>query len=311
MGLSLELACVLALVGGCYEPSFDRCAVTCATTDVCPSGLSCIDGFCLAAGESAAACRSAGNPDAAVNAADAAPSGVMIAFAAGPFDMGCTPGTDPGCDVDEGPVHTVNLSAFEIDSTEVRQSEYLECVDDGTCTEPADAPDPPGLEWDPMNKPNHPVYHVTWFMADTYCRYAGKRLPTEAEWERAARGTQRREYPWGPEAPECFRAQHLDCTADDGPVPVGSSNAGATPEGVFDMAGNVFEWVGDFYSPDYYSQTEGATNPQGPADIDGRKVGRGGGYRTNGDEFFRGAFRSKFAADDDPNTYGFRCARSM
>jgi len=156
---------------------------------------------------------------------------------------------------DEQPQHTVFLDAFWIDRTEVTNAQYRECVEAGACEEPGC--------WDDsdLNAPNQPVVCMCWADAQDYAAWVGGRLPKEAEWEKAARGTDGRIYPWGNSPPDCDRANYEGCAGK--PLPVGSHPDGASPYGVLDMAGNVREWVADWYDADYYSQSP-LRNPQGP-----------------------------------------------
>ena len=236
----------------------------------------------------------------------------MVLFVGGPFQMGCDLG-ESDCQADEQPLHEVTLSAFEIDPTEVTQTAYLECVEAGACQIPEDAPERDGPEWDPDAMPDHPVFHVTWYMADEYCTFAGKRLPTEAEWERAARGPgdTRRRYPWGDDAPSCLLANRNGCGNGGSPLPVASLPLGQTPEGVHDMAGNVFEWVADWYDETYY-ENSASVDPTGPATpgVDNLKANRGFGFATDS-EFLRASNRNAQPIDSDPFTFGIRCARSV
>lgn len=169
---------------------------------------------------------------------EAAPSDMVI-VAAGDFSMGCNPALRPElCEPDEMPYRSVAVRAFAIDRTEVTQSAYARCVGARRCSAPSE-------EFDPTSKPNLPVTFVTWEQADEYCRWNGRRLPTESEWEKAARGGDGRLYPWGNETPSCARTHFLEC--GDRPRAVGELPAGASPFGALDMAGNVMEWTADRY----------------------------------------------------------------
>jgi formylglycine-generating enzyme required for sulfatase activity len=196
-----------------------------------------------------------------------ADSAVMVYVPAGEFLMGSTE-NDPDARDEEKPVHTVDLDAFWIDKTEVTNAQYRKCVEAGACEEPGC-----GNRNDVIG-PSQPVVCVSWDDAQAYASWVGGRLPTEAEWEKAARGTDGRTYPWGDSAPDCNRANYSDCgraIAD-----VGSYPEGASPYGVLDMAGNAWEWVADWYAEDYYSRSP-ARNPQGP-DSGDRRVQRGGSF---------------------------------
>jgi formylglycine-generating enzyme required for sulfatase activity len=151
---------------------------------------------------------------------------------------------------------------------------------------------------------DHPVTQVTWYGAQAYCQWARARLPTEAEWEKAARGVDGRSYPWGSEPPDCDKAQYGDCGGAT--VPVGSRTAGVSPYGVLDMAGNVWEWVADWYDPAYYGSSP-SQNPQGPASGE-CKVFRGGswGYPS---AFIRASDRARNRPTYAGFNVGFRCAK--
>ncbi|HLF90931.1 MAG TPA: SUMF1/EgtB/PvdO family nonheme iron enzyme [Anaerolineales bacterium] len=244
---------------------------------------------------------------------------------------------------DAAPSHTVFLNEFRIDKYEVTNALYKDCVDAGICQHPNDSSSYTRLSYygDPQFN-NYPIINVTWNMAKTYCEWRGGRLPTEAEWEKAARGTDGRTYPWGEEL-DCSRANYGKYVNSDGTVgcPVegtwflsgsgrffslrnGSMNdlsnllgyiagdvtyigrypSGKSPYGVYDMVGNVSEWIADWYSATYY-QTSPVENPLGPETGD-RRVVRGGWY---------GAFEDSLSvwkrftnnAGTSSDYIGFRC----
>jgi formylglycine-generating enzyme required for sulfatase activity len=226
-----------------------------------------------------------------------ADSSTMIAIPAGSFMMGCNVAADADCSADEYPYHLVTLSAYQIDRYEVTQADYQVCVAAGSCMVPQ-------ANFDPTGTPTVPVRDVPWTQAAAYCSFVGKRLPTEAEWERAARGTDGRRYPWGAATPTCTLAIYLGCSAV--PLPVGSRPAGASAVGELDVGGNVFEWVSDFYSSSYYAVSP-ANNPTGPASGTS-KVVRGGSY-ANSAAFLR--VSNRVAADPalPYDGIGLRCAQ--
>jgi formylglycine-generating enzyme required for sulfatase activity len=237
----------------------------------------------------------------------------MVYVPAGEFIMG----SDEG-DSDEQPVHTVYLDAFYIDKTEVTNAQYQACVETGGCQAPTSC-DWGEPTYEDVSKAYHPVVCVSWYDANAYCRWAGKRLPTEAEWEKAARGTNGRKYPWGNTFDGgrlnfCDRNcefDHKDTGADDGyarTAPVGSYSAGASPYGALDMAGNVWEWVADWYDENYYAHSPSHPNPQGP-DSGAVKVLRGGSWVS--DEWnIRTANRDKYHPTITNSALGFHCAES-
>jgi len=225
----------------------------------------------------------------------------MVTIPAGEFQMGCT--DDLGGCMEGGmdlPAHAVVLSAFEMDKTEVTQAAYAKCVAAGACNRPN------GKSYVPASKPTFPVAEVSWDQAAKYCAWVGKRLPTEAEWEKAARGTDARMYPWGDAPPTCAIATFEGC--GDGPRPVGSTPAGASPYGALDLAGNVQEWVADLFSSSYYADGP-ERDPGGPVRGDSGHSVRGGGY-TYDAWHLRSAVRlwDPGAPADD---LGFRCARTL
>lgn len=206
----------------------------------------------------------------------------------------------------EFPPHPVWLSDYWIDRTEVTVARWTRCVAAGTCT---------ALPWDAgaarFSAPDRPVTLVTWFDATAFCAWAGGRLPTEAEWERAARGLRGRRYPWG----EIYNPQILNHgrfaldphDERDGwreLAPVASFVAGRTPDGISDMAGNVEEWVHDWYAPEYPEAA--MANPRGP-DTGETRVLRGGSYILGG-AWMRGAARDHDRPTVRRSFRGFRCA---
>jgi eukaryotic-like serine/threonine-protein kinase len=223
--------------------------------------------------------------------------GPLVNVPAGSFTMGCNMAADPTCESDELPAHDVVVSAFQIDRYEVTQARYQSCVDDGGCT----APD---SDFHPDATPNVPVTFVTWEQASAYCAWAGRRLPTEAEWEKAARGSDARIYPWGNQPADCSRANIMGCS--DTPQPVGSHPSGASAFGAEDMAGNVLEWVSDYYDANYYA-TSPMVDPQG-APSGTRHVQRGGSFMGDA-ATVRVTNRVSGFPVGLPNV-GFRCAVS-
>ena len=233
-------------------------------------------------------------PDAVVRT-----DGDMVFVPAGEFTMGSPDGQGNN---DEHPQHTVYLNAFSIDKTEVTAAQYQRCVEAGACSAPATGGD---CTYGAAGKSEHPVNCVDWDQAVAFCRWAGKRLPAEAEWEKAARGTDGRVYPWGDQAPNSTLANfnfNVGSTTSVGQYP-----AGASPYGALDMAGNVWEWVADWYDESYYSQSP-SENPQGPASGDLRVL-RGGSWNFV-TSYARVAYRGGFAPDFRLDNFGFRCAFS-
>lgn len=219
------------------------------------------------------------------------------------------------CDIywfkDVEPSHTVYLDAYYIDKYEVTNGLYELCVTDGKC-------DPPqrldsrtrSSYYGNVTYDNYPVMFVDWEQAKTYCNWRDARLPTEAEWEKAARGTDGRTYPWGEEI-DCTKANYWDeikkaaCEGDT--TEVGKYSKGVSPYGVYDMAGNVWEWVNDWYDDSYY-QNSSYSNPVGPDSGDG-KVLRGGSFLVAENNQFTYT-RSEYSyALFNSDWYGFRCAK--
>ena len=234
--------------------------------------------------------------DVYVNPKDLA---VYLYVPAGEFIMG-SKDDDPDADSDEKPQHTVTLDGFRIMQTEVTNEQYRKCVQDGACRAPTtcDWGEPTYAD---SSKADHPVVCVSWQDAQAYCEWTGKQLPTEAEWEKAARGSDGQKYPWGDSAPDCDKAQYSACGA--GTVVVGSKPAGASPYGALDMAGNVWEWCQDWYGSGYYASSP-QRDPQGP-DSGESRVARGGSWYFN-EGFVRAANRGGLGPDFHFDV-GFRC----
>lgn len=242
---------------------------------------------------------------------------VLVQVPAGEFEMGSSRAEDPQASEEELPQHSVYLDTYWIDKTEVSNAQYAMCVaDSGACTKPANTSSKTrGSYYDNNQYANYPVIFVSWSQAAAYCTWAGRRLPTEAEWEKAARGPDGRIYPWGSSfdgtlANYCdvnCQTDWKDGRFDDGygdTAPVGEYPDGGSMYGVLDMAGNVYEWVADWFEP--YNRSR-QTNPTGP-DTGLEKIIRGGSW---GDDLahIRSSIRSRINADNWLDFIGFRCAR--
>jgi formylglycine-generating enzyme required for sulfatase activity len=242
----------------------------------------------------------------------------MVIVPAGSFWRGCNDAVDHQCAGDERPGRCLTLSGFEIDETEVPEGAYDKCVQAGRCTRPADCFP---YRYDPVHDPQLPVACVSWSQARAYCAWEGggtRRLPTEAEWEKAARGTDGRIYPWGNQNPNSMEKTCEWVNDDSCPAvlaPVGSTPHGVSPYGARDMSGNVWDWVSDWYDPRYYAvapdrDPQGTTaNPSGSTDPDANRAYRGGGI-TDPAIFQRSSFRYGGPPGVYPNV-GIRCARSV
>lgn len=235
-----------------------------------------------------------------------------ILIPGGTFWMGSDE-TDADADEDEMPRHQVTLSSFYIYTHEVTNAMYAKCVSAGGCWPVHVLESGPTTHYNDPAYADHPVVGVTWDMARDYCAWAGARLPTEAEWELAARGTDSLRYPWGSDSPACDRVNMLGCLVPPNTAAVGSYALGNSPYGVWDTSGNVWEWVHDWYAENYYTFSP-ASNPLGPftyQDPDHPlKVVRGGGLYSEPRQM-RSAARlgaNPYRPYDD---VGFRCVAAQ
>jgi formylglycine-generating enzyme required for sulfatase activity len=237
--------------------------------------------------------------------------GPMVLIPAGEFMMGCNASMDYQCENNENPYHRIYLDNYYINKYEVTNAEYRNCVAAGGCKEPEGEDRYRNLSWD-----NHPVVGVSWFYAADYCKWAGKRLPTEAEWEKAARGTDGRVYPWGYENANCNYAVICQLTSNrswnygcdrKSTWPVGSKPNGASPYGVMDMAGNVGEWVNDWYGEDYYNNSP-AQNPLGSRSGKNRVL-RGGSWYSDPYALRTSSRQLNSEPERKSEDLGFRCVR--
>ncbi len=237
--------------------------------------------------------------------------GDEVLVPAGKFWMGCNAAVDTACDSGEMPYHEVYLDGYYMDRTEVTVDAYGSCVTAGSCTPPSTYSS--YCNWNKPGKGDHPVNCIEWFQAKAYCEWAGKRLPNEAEWEKGARGTDGRKYPWGNAPATCDYTVingngALGCGTDSTMSVCSKSPAGDSPYGLCDMAGNVWEWTADWHSSSYYSSSP-TNNPAGPTSGSDR-VKRGGSFGSSFGYGLRVSFRG-YASPSDVECYlGFRCARS-
>lgn len=307
---------------------------TCTYQDiVCLSNIDCDDSnaytedSCLKAGTTQAACtyqdiaclsdadcddNSNGTTDKCENAGTTSSAcysnldNEWVNIVAGEFTMGCT-----GCYDDEQPAHTVHLPSYDIQKYEVTNAQYADCVAAGTCQAPVSTSSSSAASYYGNHAyDDYPVIYVDWSRANSYCTWLGARLPTEAEWEKAAKGPspEQKEYPWGDTAPTCSDTNGAisgaACTGDT--AVVGSYAAGASYYGIMDMSGNVGEWVNDWYNPVYYISSP-YNDPQGGDGSTSVKLIRGGGW--NGDEIsLRLLTRSVNLPTASNSSTGFRCA---
>lgn len=240
---------------------------------------------------------------------------VMVLVPAGEFLMGSDSWSGS-----EKPAHLVHLDNYYIDQFEVSNAAFVEFLNEvgnqiegvagkAHWVEESD----PDLQIHPLDgvwqtdpgREYHPMNEVTWFGARAFCEWRSARLPSEAEWEKAARGTDGRTYPWGETEPNCDMANYAGCYYDS--VPVDSYPAWVGPYGTYNMAGNVHEWTNDWYSEDYYTNSP-TENPTGPENGD-YKVFRGASW-FNGNFQTRTTYRYPKLPVLTYKANGFRCARS-
>lgn len=228
-------------------------------------------------------------------------AGAEFAFVPGGW---FTMGSDRG-NRNERPARKVELGPFLIAIRETTVAEYARCVEAGACSPAAGRG---SCNWGRPGMEHHPVNCVTWEDASRYCRWSGRRLPTEAEWERAARGTDERTYPWGEDSPSATRL-NAEGAADgfSGTAPTGSFPSAKSPIGALDMAGNVAEWTEDRFDADYYRSAP-ERDPKGPDSGELRAV-RGGSWYRPGEEA-RTTARAGHEPGAAQDLVGVRCAAS-
>jgi eukaryotic-like serine/threonine-protein kinase len=228
----------------------------------------------------------------------------LLYVPAGEFKMGAADSDSQATDM-ERPQHPVYLDAFWIDQTEVTNAMYTKCVKAGACQAPAQTKSfTRDSYYGNPQFDTYPVVNVAWNDAKQYCTWAGGNLPTEAQWEKAARGTDGRIYPWGNDAPDKTRLSYDQKVRDT--TQVGDYPTGASLYGVLDMAGNVYEWVADWFGETYYASSADR-NPAGSTSGDGRIV-RGGSWYSVASRV-RASYRNWSSPDYRDDDIGFRCAR--
>ena len=232
----------------------------------------------------------------------------IIEIPAGPFVRGVGSGSD------NIPERTITLKRYFIDATEVTNAQFAQFVQETGYQTFLESLGRTSNIWRlPVRDtsfeslPDNPVVYVVWDDANAYCQWAGKRLPTEAEWEKAARGPDGHIFPWGNDFDASLANSALNPSAPGGTMPVGSFKEGASAFGVLDMSGNVWEFVSDFYSPNYYA-TSPDTDPTGP-DNGTNHATRGGGWRNNQQVHISSVFRDQATPDFGDDMTGFRCAK--
>ncbi|MEZ4267684.1 MAG: formylglycine-generating enzyme family protein [Myxococcota bacterium] len=220
------------------------------------------------------------------------------------------PAYDPDAEPDESPPHIVELSSYYLDLTQVTAQAFGDCVRAGGCRVEDVHPGGGYFNFDVPDRQAHPINGVTWRGARDFCAWAGARLPTEAEWEFAARGPQGTRFSWGDEVPACGDPNravlHEGCPSDGTRITGATRFFGAA--GVAELSGGVWEWVADWYAEDWYARS-GRLDPVGPPEGT-RRVQRGGSWQSEGYQELRGAYRASLEPDSAFADVGFRCART-
>ena len=204
----------------------------------------------------------------------------------------------------DAPTKTLTLDGYWIQQTEVTNKMYTQCVASGNCSAPVQEVGAP--LYSAAQFGDYPVVGVTWDAANTYCQWIGGKLPSEAQWEKAARGQDGNKYPWGSSNPTCDFANLKTCGGHTNQVD--AHQAGKSAYGLYDMAGNVFEWVNDYYDPNYYASAP-ASNPTGPA-TGNRRITRGSSFETDLTQILSG-IRHPSTQDYHNYDLGFRCVVSQ
>ena len=293
------------------------CWSQCEDSTDCKSDESCDSGECvlsaLACGDFNGVCNEGETCENGLCCLNGRCSSPMVYIPEGAFMMGCNYPADPNCNQDgiEEPYHEVNVPEFQIDVTEVTVEQYRACVEDNRCSEPSAGGQCNWVESDSVepDKADHPVNCITWIQSKEYCEWGGKRLCSESEWEKAARGTDGRIYPWGNHEPTCNEVVMDDdgvgC-GEDGTWSVGSKLAGIY--GLYDMVGNINEWVED----DWHNNYEGGPDDGSPWVSNPRleyRVFRGGCFDYNSASELRAPFRYRNNPDSSYILIGTRCCR--
>jgi len=222
---------------------------------------------------------------------------------AGEFTMGSE------LEENQKPIHIVYLDAYYIDKYEVTNQAYQKCVDAGVCRAPSDKSSSTRKEY--YGNPgfsNYPLIYATWIMANEYCQWRDTRLPTEAEWEKAARGTDARIYPWGSEFGCDFAnmvIQGLQCFGDTNAV--GSYETGISPYGLYDMAGNVAEWTSTVMKPYPYDKNDGRED----SSVLRSHIVRGGSWFYENETYSRVSKRDELNSMTNDPDIGFRCVMEV